>query len=320
MSFFRGVFLKRPIILSGVILAVGLLFAIGIVNPAPEPKGYQAELAVAVLPPEEIEPTKAQRVAQALVEAYPDITQAEFRNGDWAVLLRGTWFYYAEGRMLPGELMDKFDEYRPLAFYDNYPHTLPAWTLPTPEQVSRFQAAGTARSAQVSRAHHFFDALYQASGVNESSRRVSPVKFLGRQITVHRAIQQALASVEARILQAAQTDPQVQTWIDEIESVHGWNWRNVAGTQSRSFHSYGVAIDIVPRNLGGRAVYWLWAGPTWWNTPHERRHHPPEAVVQAFQAYGFVWGGKWAFFDTIHFEFRPEVMILTGIELSAPAY
>jgi hypothetical protein len=26
-----------------------------------------------------------------------------------------------------------------------------------------------------------------------------------------------------------------------------------------------------------------------------------------------VWGGKWMLFDTIHFEYRPEILILSGL-------
>ncbi len=32
--------------------------------------------------------------------------------------------------------------------------------------------------------------------------------------------------------------------------------------------------------------------------------------VAAFEDNGFVWGGKWPFFDTMHFEYRPEVLLL----------
>ncbi|MCK5249849.1 MAG: M15 family metallopeptidase, partial [Spirochaetaceae bacterium] len=36
----------------------------------------------------------------------------------------------------------------------------------------------------------------------------------------------------------------------------------------------------------------------------------PEAVVEAFEKNGFIWGGKWFLFDQIHFEYRPELIIL----------
>jgi len=319
MNISHGINLKRQVIAIGLILAAGIAFALGMVNPQFEsPPYFPQEVEAAILPPEEEHvPCRAERVTRALVEAYPRrVLKAEYRNGDWAVLLRDTWFYYAEGRLLPEGLRDRVAYYRPIAFYDNYPRYLPPWTPPTEEQIARFRQSVGARGSQLPRAHYFFDTLYRAHSREESYRRVKTIRFLGNPVTVHHAILEELALVEDRILQLARTEPRVMAWINNIDRVYGWNWRNIAGTQSRSFHAYGAAIDIMPRVLGGRSVFWGWSGPNWWTIPHERRYHPPESVVQAFEAYGFVWGGKWSFFDTIHFEFRPEVFILNGMELS----
>jgi len=32
----------------------------------------------------------------------------------------------------------------------------------------------------------------------------------------------------------------------------------------------------------------------------------PQSVVDAFERQGFIWGGKWNHYDTMHFEYRPE--------------
>ena len=303
--------LKRLSIALGLILAAGLIFALGMVQPNLEPLSEQHEYAEEPMPP-----SRAEQVARALVEAYPRrVLRAEFRNGDWAVLVRDTWFYYAEGRLLPEGLRDRVHEYSPIAFY-NYPSELPPWTPPTPEQIARFRDINNERAARRPRAPHFFNALYRAHTRNEAYDRVKTIRFLGHPVLVHYAILEDLSLVEELIQTAARTDPEVRAWINNIGSVVGWNWRNVVGSQSKSFHSYGVAVDILPRSAGGRAIYWLWAGSYWWNIPHERRYHPPDVVIRAFESYGFVWGGKWLFFDTMHFEYRPEVIILNGMELS----
>ena len=39
---------------------------------------------------------------------------------------------------------------------------------------------------------------------------------------------------------------------------------------------------------------------------------PPETFIEAFERRGFVWGGKWFFYDTMHFEYRPEILALNG--------
>jgi hypothetical protein len=94
-----------------------------------------------------------------------------------------------------------------------------------------------------------------------------------------------------------------------------WYWRNVAQSQSRSFHAYGVAIDLLPASYKGE-TYWQWTAAKkieFWAVPYSRRVHPPQAVVKAFEAYGFIWGGKWFLYDTMHFEYRPETFILNNI-------
>ena len=229
--------------------------------------------------------------------------------------MRDTWFYYAEGRLLPEDLRDRASSYSPIAFY-NYQRELQPWTAPSAEQSNRFRDMNTARSSSPrQRAHYFFDTLYRAGSRAESYDRVKTLNFLGHPVMVHQSILEELALVEERILSIAGTDSQVRAWINNINNMHGWNWRNIAGTESRSFHSYGVAVDILPRSLGGRETYWQWAAQNWWEISYEGRYHPPDPVIKAFESYGFVWGGKWLFFDTMHFEYRPEVFILSGIEL-----
>ena len=34
----------------------------------------------------------------------------------------------------------------------------------------------------------------------------------------------------------------------------------------------------------------------------------PQEIVDAFEAEGFIWGGRWAHYDTMHFEYRPELL------------
>jgi hypothetical protein len=33
-------------------------------------------------------------------------------------------------------------------------------------------------------------------------------------------------------------------------------------------------------------------------------------VIRAFEEQGFIWGGRWARYDTMHFEYHPELLIL----------
>jgi hypothetical protein len=34
----------------------------------------------------------------------------------------------------------------------------------------------------------------------------------------------------------------------------------------------------------------------------------PQGIVDIFEKHGFIWGGKWYHYDTMHFEYRPELV------------
>ena len=274
----------------------------------------QLEIALAITEyTEQQQPTRAERFIRAIHAAHPRrIERVEFRNGDWALLLDNIWFYYANGRMLPAEFLYRTYRYRHIAMY-YYPHELPILAERSPEEISGITNFTTVRAQP--RPPYFFDTLYNARNREESYRQQTNVRFLGHPVQVHHAITPALALVQQRILETSETDASVRAWIDNIDRMYGWVWRNIGGTQSRSFHSYGIAIDIMPRFTGGREIYWRWAGPNWLTIPYERRYHPPDPVIQAFESFGFIWGGKWPVFDTIHFEYRPELLLYNNFVL-----
>jgi peptidoglycan L-alanyl-D-glutamate endopeptidase CwlK len=82
----------------------------------------------------------------------------------------------------------------------------------------------------------------------------------------------------------------------------GFNWRVIAGTSQLSVHSFGAAIDI---NVD-YSDYWRWAGVDADPIPYKNRI--PLDVVALFEAQGFIWGGRWYHYDTMHFEYRPELL------------
>lgn len=38
------------------------------------------------------------------------------------------------------------------------------------------------------------------------------------------------------------------------------------------------------------------------------RNRIPRKIVEIFEKHGFIWGGAWYHYDTMHFEFRPEIL------------
>lgn len=83
-----------------------------------------------------------------------------------------------------------------------------------------------------------------------------------------------------------------------------FNWRLIAGEIRRSPHSFGIAFDL----NAAAGDYWLWhARPS--GEPSAYRNRIPMEIVSIFEKHGFIWGGKWYHYDTMHFEYRPELLI-----------
>ena len=55
------------------------------------------------------------------------------------------------------------------------------------------------------------------------------------------------------------SDPQVSSYLHALAEMNGYNYRYVEGTRSRSLHSYGTAIDLIPRRRSSGYSYWQWA-------------------------------------------------------------
>jgi hypothetical protein len=85
-----------------------------------------------------------------------------------------------------------------------------------------------------------------------------------------------------------------------VPSAGAFNCRDVADTGLPSMHAFGAAIDIATRG----SDYWAWSRAR--GTLTHRNRIPPE-IVAAFEAEKFIWGGKWYHYDTMHFEYRPEL-------------
>ncbi len=300
----------KPLLLPFLLLVAGLGWATEPeegVRPGMEVGGWAA--------PEARDPQAAEAV-EALARAYPGrVQEAACRDGDWAVRVDDSWFYWAQGRMLPAELRAQWERFAPYRFY-RYPAGLPPVTKPDPQTRERLRAIVERNEASPPERHEgLLSALYQAATRGQTEARLATVDFLGLPVSVHRLVAPALSAVAAELGGLRETDPQVRAFLSGLKGLAGYNWRPIDGTRSRSYHSYGMAVDLVPGSYGGRRVYWRWSlehDEDWYATPYALRWMVPEAVVQAFEARGFVWGGKWLFFDTIHFEYRPELLLFSG--------
>ena len=81
-----------------------------------------------------------------------------------------------------------------------------------------------------------------------------------------------------------------------------YHCRTIAGTERFSVHAFGAAVDINAKY----GDYWRWSGAEP-GEPLNHRNRIPWEIVEIFEQHGFIWGGKWYHYDTLHFEYRPEL-------------
>ncbi len=271
-------------------------------------------------PAQQAAENRGEQVLRALASAYPDrVNAVEFDDGDWSILVYGERFYFAGGRFLPASLRGEINQFAPMPFYF-YQEELPLWVPPTPEESARLREQTRNRNAnQLKRSSHFTDALWRSRNRDEAWEHIKQIRFLGMQVQVHYSILVQLSLVEEQILRLSKTNSAVRQWINSLGSADGWAWRNIASSENRSYHAYGAAIDLMPKSSSGLEVYWLWTSGKnidWWSVPYSKRYQPPNEVIKIFESFGFIWGGKWRYYDTIHFEYRPEILILSGMAIT----
>lgn len=125
------------------------------------------------------------------------------------------------------------------------------------------------------------------------------VRFFGMRYRFHERAVPALEAVIARLTALLEQQPTVLPFLKRIGGT--WHWRRIARSPQLSAHAFGIAIDL---NVD-RSHYWRWQRP---KTPLKWKNRVPQAIVDAFEAEGFIWGGRWQHYDTMHFEYRPELL------------
>ncbi len=142
----------------------------------------------------------------------------------------------------------------------------------------------------------FFKKMYGSSS-SEVQKSLVSVKWVDGTNVDFSSINGASDRLEEVVSELKQLGAEYQKYLKNIGGT--FNWRNIAGTHRLSNHSFGTAIDINTKFSN----YWQWSSDL------SYRNQIPIEIVQIFEKHGFIWGGKWYHFDTMHFEYRPELLI-----------
>ncbi len=253
-------------------------------------------------------------------KAYPDVlfeTVYDKKLQDWKItvhsIYNNTVLYWAQGRLLPKEELAHADKYTALLY--SYPKKVKNPSTFSTAEIKAIKEYSSKENRQhgASTALYFFDAIYDAASRRAVEQHITRIDFLGKRVSVHKKIVKPLQNVEKKINAEAKTDSEVKNFLTSISRTDGYLWREIRDKSTRSFHSFGLAVDILPKHWGSKIIYWGWQRDNdpdkWMLTPLSKRWMPPQKVIEAFESEGFVWGGKWNIWDNMHFEYRPDLII-----------
>ena len=257
--------------------------------------------------------------------AYPDVRFAaryDFERLDWRIDVtapvfpdkkdtKHATFYWADGALLPESELQNRAKYWTLLYH--YAEELKDPATMSEEEIERLRNFGSKdnRRNGAGTPMFFFEFLYAAKSRVVIEDHIKAIRLWGKKTKVHERILPALRRVESRVNALAKTDREVKTFLATLRSTDAYYWRRIDGTNRLSFHSLGIAVDVLPISQKGKEIYWSWTrdrfGADWMLTPLSRRWMPPASVIAIFEDEGFIWGGKWGIFDNMHFEYHPEL-------------
>lgn len=155
------------------------------------------------------------------------------------------------------------------------------------------------------RCEAFFKKMYGASEEEVRDKLVA-VDWFGQSIpftTVNHAAD-SLKAVERDILKHY---PQLKKYFEQSSSFY---WRKVRGAERLSAHSYGMTVDICVKY----SDFWRWSNPGKSETDSlSYKNRIPEEIIRVFEKHGFISGAKWYHYDTMHFEFRPDLLLFSEL-------
>jgi len=137
------------------------------------------------------------------------------------------------------------------------------------------------------------------SSASVARRNLVSINWFGQRIRVTRVngVASKLKAVERELAKI----PNIRKYLRPIGGT--FKWRKIAGTSRMSVHSFGAAIDINVKY----SAYWRWN-----KGKYRYQNKIPLSIVKVFEKHGFIWGGRWYHYDTMHFEYRPELLNMRG--------
>ncbi len=225
--------------------------------------------------------------------------------------IEGDKLFWRDGTSMP---LDDGKGDKPFEEWLDTPDIADMFAIPYPAGAP---AAPPALNADPGRARtaSFFDKVYGDCRKGEVEKKLIRVDWMpkrGKQRLPFNGANGAAAALAAVSRDLDELPPSFDVYL--LPSAGTYNCRVIAGTNRVSAHGHGIAIDIALKH----ARYWRDAasGP---NGAVAFKNEIPMDIVRVFERHGFIWGGRWYHYDTMHFEYRPELVGVTPPPTDTPA-
>lgn len=273
----------------------------------------QEALSDSMITGEKIAKQKEQACAR-YQRAYPEYIKA--MDGDSIIWYDGTRMKVSDGKELTRTFQEKLDNAT----------LLDQLSIPYMAE-SKHQNTVLEKDCDPGRLRHtnFFKKMYGNTEEEVKENLVTilwlPKAFNGKYkilVTKINGISEKLQQISHELDQLVLQKPEMAEYLTHPGGT--FCWRMIAGSDRPSAHSFGMTIDI---NVA-HSNYWLWdykkeqgmeQGVNVSEKDVDNKKFPiyrnkiPSQIIKIFEKHGFIWGGNWYHYDTMHFEYRPELLV-----------
>ncbi len=190
-------------------------------------------------------------------KAYPDIQfipEYKTEYDDFLITItadkKTAKLFWCEGKFLPESELKNAAKYWPVLY--NYSRTIADpkdFTAEDIEKIKEFSSPQNRKNGPMT-PPFFYDVIYDCKTRVAIEQHIVKITFLGKSTNVHKKIVAPLKRVETKIKELSQSNSEVKTFMDTLLSCDSYNWREISDSRNRSFHSMGIALDILPRGWG----------------------------------------------------------------------
>lgn len=262
----------------------------------------------------EVNPSNVRLQIISLLKSYSEITEFFFDTeyNDWVLIVNKKVFFWADGRILPKDKAVLKNEFEP---FFRYFYTKEFFEVRESDQKyfeSFFQKEPKSFLNPTQQNLFLLSEIYGEISKSAIEKKLKEIFVFGQPVYVHKRVYNVFKEVILE-MQSIKKAGRLKKFFENYANTYGFNWRQIEYNTALSNHALGIAVDIMAKYYGALNAFWYWESTVnkkWFLLKLQDRWHPPAEIVKIFEKNGFIWGGYWTYWDTMHFEYKPELLYI----------